>query len=367
MKRTNIAAWIEKRKYWQIKVQKNGERRTFTRATPGRVGQRNANAKADAWLEEGIKNQKVRVEREYPIFLEEKKNNTCYHNWRTMSNRWGKWIKPQIKNKLVIELCDEDLQNVLNAAFKKKPLAKKTLQNIRGDMSSFVKFCRRERLTTYVPDDVTIPAKAEESAKTILQPEGLIKLFSCDLSVDHHKLIKEPYINAYRYQVLTGLRPGEVLGFMKSDLLSGIFLVRRSIDIDGNITPGKNKNAQRSQVLTEAEKRVLADQKELVEQLGLDDSLYVFGIKSQQDYRNHLKRYCKANGIPPVTPYELRHTFVSIAKILPEGLVKPLVGHSVNMDTFGIYGHFLKGDGDKTAALLGNVFDQLLALKLDVG
>lgn len=53
-KRTNTAVWMEKQNRWQVKVQKNGERKTFTSSKPGRVGQREANAKADAWLDEGV-------------------------------------------------------------------------------------------------------------------------------------------------------------------------------------------------------------------------------------------------------------------------------------------------------------------------
>jgi integrase len=278
-----------------------------------------------------------------------------------MQNRWTSWIKPQMGNKRISDLCDSDLQHVLDTAFKKKHLAKKTLKNIRGDMSAFIKYCRREKLTTYIPDDITIPAAALDSTKTILQPDSLVKLFSSDMTVDHHKPVFEPYINAFRFQVLTGLRPGELLGLMQSDIRDGIMYIQRSVDITGIITPGKNKNARRSQVLTEAEKQVLADQ------LALEESMFIFRIESQQDYRNHLKRYCKANGIPKVTPYELRHTFVSIAKSLPEGVVKPLVGHSVSMDTFGVYGHFLDGDGNKTASLLSDVFKQLLTVKSDAG
>ena len=64
-KRTNTAVWMEKQQRWQIKVQKNGERRAFTSATPGRTGQREANRKADAWLDDGIANTRVLVENVY--------------------------------------------------------------------------------------------------------------------------------------------------------------------------------------------------------------------------------------------------------------------------------------------------------------
>lgn len=49
--RTNTAKWVESRKRWQVNVQKDGTRKTFTSSIPGRNGQREANAKADAWLE----------------------------------------------------------------------------------------------------------------------------------------------------------------------------------------------------------------------------------------------------------------------------------------------------------------------------
>ncbi len=46
--RTNTAAWLPNQQRWQIKVQKDGVRKTFTSSKPGRTGQREANAKADA-------------------------------------------------------------------------------------------------------------------------------------------------------------------------------------------------------------------------------------------------------------------------------------------------------------------------------
>lgn len=51
-KRTNTAAWNGK--LWRVAVQKDGVRKYFYSSTPGRTGQREANAKADAWLDGGI-------------------------------------------------------------------------------------------------------------------------------------------------------------------------------------------------------------------------------------------------------------------------------------------------------------------------
>lgn len=39
MKRTNTAKWVESAQRWQINVQKDGKRKTFTSTKPGRTGQ----------------------------------------------------------------------------------------------------------------------------------------------------------------------------------------------------------------------------------------------------------------------------------------------------------------------------------------
>ena len=58
-KRTNTARWTGK--HWRIDVQSNGRRRSFYSAKPGRTGQREANAKADAWLDDGINPRGERI------------------------------------------------------------------------------------------------------------------------------------------------------------------------------------------------------------------------------------------------------------------------------------------------------------------
>ena len=77
-------------------------------------------------------------------------------------------------------------------------------------------------------------------------------------------------------------------------------------------------------------------------------------------YRKHLASYCKQHKITVVTPYELRHTAISIMQVLPEGLVKAMGGHSKSMDTFGVYGHEVEGDKILTAQLLQKRFADLL-------
>ena len=58
-KRTNTATWNGKQ--WRIAVQKDGIRKYFYSSTQGRAGQREANAKADAWLDSGVCAKSARV------------------------------------------------------------------------------------------------------------------------------------------------------------------------------------------------------------------------------------------------------------------------------------------------------------------
>lgn len=67
------------------------------------------------------------------------------------------------------------------------------------------------------------------------------------------------------------------------------------------------------------------------------------------------------NGIVAATPYEMRHTFVSVNKDMPEGLKKMVIGHSKDMDTEGTYGHEMQGDMERAAEYIDAAFDRLLS------
>ena len=152
------------------------------------------------------------------------------------------------------------------------------------------------------------------------------------------------YIYAYRFQVASGVRPGELVGLQIGDITNtGDICIKRSINHIKKVIQGKNQNAIRSSTPSPLAQQAIEGQ-----------------IKSQGAYYKRWKRYLESNGLPAISPYELRHTFVSIAKYLPEGTIKSLVGHSRSMDTFGQYGHALLNDSEQTAAAIGDLFAKLL-------
>lgn len=156
---------------------------------------------------------------------------------------------------------------------------------------------------------------------------------------------------------MTGLRPGELLGLKWQDIQNGQVHLQRSINIYSEETKGKNKNAIRTFALGKFAATVLDAQRLLS-----GDDEFVFPGLMEQGYLKRWKRYCEANEIPQTTLYELRHTFVSAVQDLPESYVKGLVGHSKNMDTFGVYGHELIGQKQVVADRVDKIFGGIIAL-----
>lgn len=162
------------------------------------------------------------------------------------------WVKPRIGHKKISSLTEQDLQDVINAAArsgirdKSRGLSKKSLENIRAELKAFLKFCRKAKVTTMYPEDLTVPAGARRSEKTVAQPKHLDILFSSEVTTYRGKLICDPLVNAYRLAVTTGLRPGELLGLEWADIEGNRVYVRRSINVFSEQTQGKNENAVRA-------------------------------------------------------------------------------------------------------------------------
>lgn len=355
MKRTNTAVWMEKHQRWQIKVQKDGERKTFYSSTKGRTGQREANAKADQWLEGDIVSQTIKVKDAYKMFLE----TIPSAEDKKAANLYGdNYIIPSIGNKKVANLSDDDFQTIIEKASKKgksgKPLAKRTLMSMASIMKRFAKYCRRKKLSTLTLEFLEVPSNAPTSQKSILQPSDLRKLFECDQTKMHDSMVFDDYIHAYRFQVLTGLRPSELLGLRWNDIDGKKVSIHRGINKYSEITEGKNKNARRYFYLTDTALEEINAQREI------SASESVFEIQSQSTYRHRWKRFCEANDITYIPPYDMRHTFVSMCRDLTDGQLKAIVGHSKNMDTWGVYGHDINEEKVKIADKIQTIITELL-------
>lgn len=173
----------------------------------------------------------------------------------------------------------------------------------------------------------------------------------------HGKEYPDPLVYAYRLEVLAGLRPGELMTLRWQDREEAVLHVRGSINNNGEKAFGKNEKA-----LCDIQLFPLAVEQLRLHAIRCGQPLtgYMFSLDSQRQCRDTRYLYCKHNGIPHITPYELRYTFASICQQLPEGTVKAIVGHSQSMDTFGIYCPPVNGYESLSTNLLAGVSSDII-------
>ena len=350
--RKNEAAWVESRKRWQINVQANGIRKTFTSSKAGKKGKIEAEHKADEWLQTQIIGGNTRCSVLLDLFLAQKKQTTSHTNSSQIEYHIRYYIRPVIGLKRIDRVTEDDLQAIIDRAHAAGRYHK-TLTNIRATTQAFIKFCRKKKVTALFPENITIPRNAPKKEKHIAEPDDIRKLFTFSTTYWHLAERFDWYIHAYRFSVLTGLRPGELLGLQWSDIHNERITIRRSINDDGELTAGKNENAHRTLALQGIAQKELDAQRDMLRRNAIV-SPYIFptpesDVTAQKRYRNSWQRYCKYHGLTKTTPYELRHTYVSLNDEMPDGLKKKAIGHSKNMDTEGVYGHLKTGDLERIA------------------
>lgn len=365
--RKNEAVWVESRQRWQINVQSDGVRKTFTDSTQGRRGKAAAERKADKWMEDHTSTDSIRIDAlldQYEEHLDATKSVSYAGQYKYFVRLY---IRPVIGRKKISRLTEGDLQDIIDYAYADRKLADKTLRDIRACVTNFIKWCRKHGRTRLYPEDLVIPAGAKKTERTTIQPQGISTLFSSSKTTWRGKPAEDWYIHAYRFSVLTGLRPGELRGLRFEDIKGDKVSIKRSVNIHNEITQGKNNNARRTFVMSRQAAAVLAAQKQQIRDAHIV-SPWVFPAKNgSQMKHDHFyscwQRYCEANSIPKVSLYEIRHTFVSVNKEMPAGLKKMVVGHSKDMDTEGVYGHEMTGDMEKAARFTEIAFSEILEKK----
>ena len=361
--RTAEARWIESENRWCIQVQANGERRRFYCSESGKRGKVNAERKADEWLSLEAPIGCDKVETIWDSWIAYLHDEDAYtHQYESIGRSH---IIPAIGRKRIDSVTEFDLQRILTNGFN-KGLARKSLENIRGCISAFMKYCRMRRLTTLYPENIKINKKAKKPQKRTMQPNELKVLFSKDNTVWRGKECFDWYIYAYRFQVSTGLRPSELLGLKRNDvdLENRTVTISRAYVGNGKFSQGKTDNASRTIVLNEYALKAYKAQIDLLKQ-SKAKCVWLFPdrtckIAEEKTLWQNFQRYCEYNGIPPYSLYELRHTYISVNRYMPDALLKLQVGHSEKMDTRGVYGHEIDGDALKAADMSSTAFSEIL-------
>ncbi len=362
--RKNEAKWVEAKEHWRIAVQSNGERREFYSKITGRRGKLEAEYKADIWLETKKEGGTQRVDTILDEWIKWQEDaGMDVAQYRSISKTR---IKPSIGRRQVRTITERDLQNIIDEAFK-DGLSHHSLKNIRGCLTSFVRYCRKAGASQLHPEDLSIPKSAPRGEKSSLTPDEIRKLFSSSATTWREKVVSDFLIHAYRFGVCTGLRPGELLGLQWKDIdmNTGLVKIQRSLNTSNKITSGKNERAIREFYVNEQAQNELREQMVLLSAVKLLNEPWVFpwingGPTRQTNFYKAWKRYAAHNGITALSPYEMsRHTNVSINKRMPDLLLKKSLGHGSSMDTKGNYGHVFDRDlidqRDISSALLGDI------------
>lgn len=364
MKRNAEAIWIDSRKRWAIKVQKEGIRKSFYCTTPGRKGKHIAESKADEWLNQGTDD--MRFAEAWKLFLEYQQKNTSASNYKKHEQYGRLYLLPNLKTYKLSSVSPIRWQACIDTGAK-NGLSRRSLVNIRASITSFTKYALRSRwsIQRIEDGDITIPNSAPApKAKQPLQPDDIRKLFDDPRIVHYGKKKLSPYSYAWQFLVATGLRRGELAGLRSEDINGNMLTIRRSINTIGEETAGKNDNARRTIELSSVAIAILDKQKRMLRDRSIV-SPWVFpdqygGRPEPNLIYEHWRTWRKQNGIE-ASIHELRHTFVSINKAdMPVELMKAVVGHSTAMDTYGIYGHDIEGERHRAALIVDDVLTSIL-------
>ena len=364
--RESQAIWIEARQRWQVKVQKDGERRTFTSSTPGRRGKTEAESKADEWLEKRMDDP--RFDLAWSEFLDYQKTHNGTSNYNNHEQAGRLYIAPAVGRRTLSRITPMIWQKAIDAVAA-NGLSRRSCVNVKSSISAFISYARRQRwdVERLERGDILIPKSAPVGEKRILQPEDMRTLFTKDTVLKFGKTVPAFCIHAWRFIVLTGLREGELCGARNEDLRGSDLYIKRSINSYGEETAGKNDNARRRVALSDQAMAVLAAQRAMLKDRGIISPWIFPDEQGERMPPRHLfsmwLTYRKQHGIS-ASIHEMRHTFISIVKNdLPLPMLKALVGHSDDMDTYGVYGHEVNGEMRQAAKIIDQAFSKIVPIK----
>ena len=160
--RVNSAKWLENQKRWQIKVQKNGIRKTFTCSIKGRKGQRIANEKADKWLNSNVIGGAIKFNDVIDMFLAEKalylKPRSVYKYEKTIN----KHIRPYLGFIRVENITEQIFQNILNNMYDNN-YSLETIKGVKIHLLQILGYARKCGYTDLVFENLFISSKKQKN------------------------------------------------------------------------------------------------------------------------------------------------------------------------------------------------------------
>ena len=339
---------------WRIQARKDGRRFSFSSSVPGAKGRKEVLKKFDQWYYGEASGEKT-VGRVAAEFLEDVKarrgaDSPAYEQYERYIRLY---IAPRCEQKKICKMTLRDWQSVINeASGRNKALSEKTLKNLRGIIMGIIKFGYEDYQCEMPRGELYIPRGHFKKEKEMLQKDDVRRLLEPS-ELWYHPL--------FCFLCVTGMRPGEALGLQVDDIKSSDrVIIRRSVNSRGQITEGKNANARRLIPIGTVAGNILRNTIERNEAMNLDTK-WIFcspdgSMGNQSTMRNHWLALKKERDLPG-SVYSLRHTFISFMKsVLPQEVIKDIVGHSASMQTFEVYGHILDDESRKAAEVIDLTF-----------
>ena len=338
---------------WRIQARKDGRRFSFSSSVPGAKGRKEVIKKYEQWYYGESTGEKTvsAVSKEFLCDVKARRGETS-EAYRQYERYIRLYIAPVCGSRKLCKMTLRDWQNVINGATgRNKPLSEKTLKNLRGIIMGIIKFGYEDYQCELLRGELYIPKGHSKKEKEFLQREDVKRL------LEKSDLWFYPlFVTA----LLTGCRPGELLGLTSEDVTPDRIIIRRSVNASGYITEGKTANAKRMIPLGRLARSVIQDTIERNERYNLHTKWIFCGpdgsMGTQSTMRNHWMKLKQERNLPG-SVYSLRHTFISIMKnVMPEQMIKDIVGHSASMSTFETYGHILSDDSAKAATVIDLTF-----------
>ena len=356
--------WNDKEQRWILRIYEGNKCvKKFTSVKKGPAGARECNRRRSEYLAGYAEsNENSIVSAEWNRFIADVENRYSPEGAENIKSYGKNNILPVIGSRRIRGITANDFQQVLNDAKKQngEPLSLKSLKNIKAVLVNFIKFCKKDGFLVPEPSDIYLPVKkaAEKKDKIVLTEDQVLRLFDKSTSFAHLQ-----YIDYFRFLCSTGLRPGEALALTYDDYDGTFITINKSINAKGRLTEGKTANAHRRFALNSRAKSAIDSQIAKTKKFG---SKYIFcnargEVMSETTALKRWKYLTDESRLnaPGTTLYSLRHTFITYAApLLSEPILKSIVGHSVSMDTYGVYQHATDKQLEIAARMQDEMFSQ---------
>ena len=345
---------------WRIRVMREGKSYSFSSTIPGAKGRKEVIKKYEQWYYGEASGEKsvLTVSMQYldDVKMRKGAHSAAFEQYECYIRNY---IIPACGSKKICKMTLRDWQALINeASGRKKALSEKTLKNLRAIIMAIVKFGYQDYQCELLRGTLYIPQGHSKTEKEILQRDDVRRLF------EPSKLWYHPL---FCFLLLTGMRPGEALGLKVSDFSQDKIIIRRAVNARGYITEGKNENARRMIPIGKLASQILSQTIQRNEYYNLRTEWIFCSPDGSQGKQTRMRKHwqkLKEERQLPGTVYSLRHTFISMMKnVMPEQMIKDVVGHSVSMTTFETYGHIMDGDQRRAAEIVDLTFGQNLGQK----